>query len=65
MAIFRVETVLDKVTGRYFMEVYEEGQDTPLVVGEPIYFSHKHAIADALEIFKKAMPEQPITAWRG
>ena len=65
MARFRVETVLDKATGRYFIEVYQEGQNTPLVVGKPIYQSHEHAMADAVEIFKKAMPEQPITAWRG
>lgn len=63
MAKFRIETVLDKVTGRYFTEVYQEGQDLPLVVGKPIYLSHEHAMADAVEIFKKAMPEQPITVW--
>lgn len=63
MAKFRIETVLDKVTGRYFTEVYQEGKDVPLVVGKPIYVSHEHAMADAVEIFKKAMPEQPITVW--
>jgi hypothetical protein len=64
MAQFRVETVLDKATGRYFVEVYQEGQDVPLVVGKPIYLSHEHAMADAIATFKKAMPEQPITAWK-
>jgi len=64
MAKFRVETVLDKNTGLYFVEVYQEGQDEPLVVGNPIYFSHEHAMADSIEIFKQSMPNQPITAWR-
>lgn len=64
MAQFRIETVLDQKTGRYFVEVYQEGQQTPLVVGKPIYMSHEHAMADSIEIFKQALPDQPITAWR-
>lgn len=64
MANFRVETVIDKSTGLYFVEVYEDGSAEPLVVGKPIYASHEHAMADAVAIFKRAMPEQPITAWR-
>ena len=63
MAQFRLESVLDHKTGRYFVEVYQEGVSTPFVVGNPIYLSHDHAMADAVEIFKSAMPEQPITAW--
>ena len=63
MALFRVETILDKKVGKYFVEVYQEGTQEPLVVGKPIYSSHEHAIADAVEIFKKTMPDQPITVW--
>lgn len=63
MAQFRIESVFDSNTGRYFVEVYHEGGDVPLVVGNPIYLSHEHAMADAVEIFKTAMPDQPITAW--
>jgi hypothetical protein len=63
MAQFREETVLDKDSGLYFVEVFQEGDTTPLVVGNPIYSSHEHAIADSVEIFKKALPDQPITAW--
>lgn len=63
MAQFRLESVLDHKTGLYFVEVYQEGASTPLVVGNPIYRSHEHAMADAIEIFKSAIPEQPITAW--
>lgn len=64
MAQFRIETVLDRTTGRYYVEVYQDGKDIPLVVGKPIYMSHEHAMADSVEIFKQAMPAQPITAWR-
>ena len=64
MAKFRIETVFDSSAGRYFVEVYKEGEEIPLVVGKPIYISHEHAMADSIEIFKKAMPDQPITAWR-
>jgi hypothetical protein len=64
MAKFRVETVLDRTSGRYFVEVYQEGQDVPLVVGKPIYASHEHAMADAVNIFKTSLPDQPLTAWR-
>jgi hypothetical protein len=64
MAKFRIETVFDSNAGRYFVEVYQEGEETPLVVGKPIYMSHEHAMADSIEIFKSAMPDQPITAWR-
>lgn len=63
MAKFRVETVLDKTVGKYYIELYLEDNDTPLVVSQPIYITHEHAISDAVEIFKKAMPDQPITAW--
>ncbi len=64
MAQFRVETVLDNNTNLYFIEVYQEGSAEPLTVGQPIYSSHEHAMADAVEIFKTAMPDQPISGWR-
>jgi len=64
MAQFRVETVLDPKTNRYFVEVYKEGESEPFVVGNPIYLSHEHAMADAVDIFKNGFPDQPITAWR-
>ncbi|WGG49854.1 hypothetical protein [Rugamonas sp. DEMB1] len=64
MAQFRIETVLDRTTGRYYVEVYQDSEEIPLVVGKPIYMSHEHAMADSVEIFKQAMPTQPITAWR-
>lgn len=64
MTKFRVETVFDEVTERYFVEVYQGEAGPPIVVGKPIYMSHEHAIADSVEIFKKFMPEdQPITVW--
>jgi hypothetical protein len=61
---FRVETVFDHATGRYFVEVYKDGETVPLVVGKPIYASHEQAMADSVEIFKSAIPDQPITAQR-
>ncbi|MEL6116269.1 hypothetical protein P0Y67_13710 [Photobacterium sp. SP02] len=64
MAQFRVETVYDETSNRYFIELYQKDGDLPIVVGKPIYFSHEHAMADAVEMLKKAMPSQPITAWR-
>ena len=64
MAQFRVETVLDKSTQRYFIELYGSEGSEPIVVGKPIYLSHEHAMADSVEIFKQAMPSQPIKAWR-
>ncbi len=64
MAKFRIEAVFDPNSGHYFVEVYQEGEETPLVVGKPIYISQEHAMADSIEIFKKAMPDQPITAWQ-
>lgn len=30
MAKFRIETVFDSNTGRYFVEVYQDGKETPL-----------------------------------
>lgn len=63
MAQFRVETVFDGKTERYFVEVYQEGESAPLVVGNPIYLSHEHALADSVAIFKAALPQQPITTW--
>lgn len=65
MAKFRIESVLDPKTGLYFVEVYQEEKKTPLVVGKPIYMSHEHAMAESIEIFKKGLPDQPITEWRG
>lgn len=54
MAEFRVETVLDKATGRYFAEVYVTGNDKPTVVTDPIYASHEAAERDILEMFRNA-----------
>lgn len=63
MAQFRLESVLDHATRRYFVEVYHDSEDVPFVVGNPIYLSHEHAMADAVAIFKTAMPDQPLTGW--
>ena len=63
MAKFKIETVFDGNTGRYFVEVYQDGETVPLVVGKPIYISHEHAMADSVELFKKSLPDKPITAW--
>lgn len=65
MAQFRVETVQDPATGLYRAEVfYPADASVPLVVGNPIYQNHEHAIADAVQIFKDGFKNQPITAWR-
>lgn len=64
MAQFRVETVQDPANGLYRAEVfYPADSTTPFVVGKPIYQSHEHAMADAVQIFKDMWPEKPITAW--
>jgi hypothetical protein len=60
MEKFRVETVLDKLTGYYFKEVYCGEESTPLVAGKPIYHSHQQALTDA--VFKNGMHQKPITA---
>jgi hypothetical protein len=62
MTKFRVETVLDNVTGYYFKEVYFGEESTPLVVGKPIYRSHEQAMADAIQIFKNGVEGQPVAA---
>lgn len=62
MAVFRIESVFDINTGLYFVEVYQGDDKDPLFVGKPIYATHEHASADSIEIFKRAMPDQPITA---
>ncbi len=62
MVKFRVETVLDNVTGYYFKEVYCGEESTPLVVGKPIYRSHEQAMADAIQIFKNGF-DQLIVAF--
>jgi|GEM_PF-1041798 hypothetical protein len=58
MVKFRVETVLDNVTGYYFKEVYCDEESTPLVAGKPIYRSREQAIADAIQILKNGMHVQ-------
>jgi hypothetical protein len=64
MAQFRVETVQDPASGLYRAEVfYPTDSATPLVVGNPIYRSHEHAMADAAKIFKDNWPDKPLTAW--
>jgi hypothetical protein len=62
MVKFRVETVLDNVTGYYFKEVYCGEESTPLVAGKPIYRSHEQAMADAIQIFKNGMHGQSRAA---
>jgi hypothetical protein len=62
MVKFRVETVLDKVTGYYFKEVYYGEESTPVVAGKPIYRSHQQAMTDAIAIFKNGMHGQSRAA---
>ncbi len=63
MATFRVETVFDAKTGLYFVEVYyPDSSANPFVVSKPIYQSHEQAAEDAIRIFRKGLPDQPLRA---
>jgi len=61
MAMFRVETVEDAATGMLSAEVYfPEDTATPIASTAATYATHEAAIADVVEIMKKAFPAQPI-----
>ena len=65
MANFRVESVLDRSSGLYYVEVfYPDTATEPIVSSEPIYPSHEAAEADSLKTFCEAFKGKPISASR-
>lgn len=61
MPRFRVESVRDVVTGKYYIELYyPEDQTIPVAVTKPIYVSRETAEADAVNIVQKGFPDHPI-----
>jgi hypothetical protein len=65
MTSFRCESVLDRATGLYYVQVYyPDTATTPLVTGNPIYPSLEAAEADAVKIFTESFKDQPIKAVR-
>ncbi|WP_140636588.1 hypothetical protein [Methylibium rhizosphaerae] len=61
MPRFRVETVLDPATGRYFNELYyPEDSALPIAVSPAVYASIKDAEIGAVEALKRAVPDQPV-----
>ena len=63
MALFRVETILDPASGLYRVEVYyPESATQPFVNTKPVFRSHEEAAQHAVYTFKRAFPDQPVTA---
>lgn len=61
MARFRVESVLDPVTGKYFNELYyPENATTPVATSAPLYQSLQAAEDGAVDMMQRAMPGQPV-----
>ena len=61
MAKFRVESVLDPITGNYFNELYyPEGAPIPMATSAPLYSSLQEAENEVVDLLKRAMPGQPV-----
>jgi hypothetical protein len=61
MARFRVESVLDSITGKYFNELYSpETATTPMATSAPLYQSFQAAEDGAVDLMQRAMPGQPV-----
>ncbi len=61
MAIFRVETVFDSNTNKYYVELYYPSDATdPVVTTDPIYPSPEVAEQETLKLMKKSLPGQPV-----
>jgi hypothetical protein len=55
MALFRIETRLDKATGRYGVEIYyPHDADRPFVTTQPRYMTEAAAETDLLAIIAAA-----------
>ena len=62
MARFRVESVRDVASGLYYNELfYPDDSVIPVASTRPIYRTLEDAERGAVELLKKALPEQPIT----
>ena len=60
MAKFRVETVLDKKSQKYSMELYyPDNAQKPFAVTKPIYFSPETALQDCVDMMEKSF-KKPI-----
>jgi len=60
MAQFRVEFVLDQVTGKYFAEMYHpERGDELLLRTEALYPSQEAAVLGVVQLFKNAILSFP------
>ena len=61
MAKFRAESVLDKNTGNYYIELYyPDDSSEPIVTTEAIYPSHEIAEQETLRLIQEALPDQPV-----
>jgi hypothetical protein len=61
MAKFRAESVLDKNTGKYYIELYyPDDSSEPLVTTEAIYSSHEIAEQETIRMIQEALPNQPV-----
>lgn len=61
MAKFRTESVLDKNTGKYYIELYyPDNASEPMVATDVIYPSHEVAEQETLRLIKEALPDQPV-----
>lgn len=57
---FRVETLQDAKSGRYYVEIYyPETEAAPYVTSTPVYTSHEEAEKDVVNLFKKAFASSP------
>lgn len=61
MARFRVETVLDPVSGKYFNELYyPETATSPIAVSPAVFDTKQAAEAGAVRAIQNAIPDQPV-----
>lgn len=61
MGRFRVETVRDPATGKYFNELYyPDTAVTPIAVSPAIYDTLQAAEEGAVRALQNAMPDQPV-----